>query len=237
MLAKRAQNTIHFITDSTGKKRHSNSEIAQVFTQYYASLYNLHPEHKPQATPGSRTEIIREYLQKNGFKPLTEQQSSNIDCPLTRDEFNLVLKQMKSGKSPGPDGFSLAYYRSFADILAIPFLKTFNSLSNPNSSHSRLLEAHIAVIPKTGKDPTQVQNYCPISLLNVDLKIFAKILANRLLSFIPSLINSDQVSFVPGREARDNTLKALNIHHILSSTSQTGLLLSLDAEKAFDRLA
>lgn len=237
LAAKRAQNTIHFIVDSTGKKRHSNSEIAQAFTQYYATLYNLPPEHKPQATLGSRADTIKEFLQQNGFKPLIKQQSSNIDGPLTLDEFRLTLKQMKSGKSPGPNGFSLAHYRSFSDILASPFLKTYNSLANPNSNHSRLLEAHISVIPEMGKDPTQVQNYRPISLLNVDQKIFAKILANRLLSFIPSLVDSDQVGFVPGREARDNTIKPLNIHHILSSTSQTGFLLYLDAKKAFNWLA
>lgn len=223
--------------DATGKKRHSNTDIAQAFTHYYTSLCNLPLEQKPQITPGQGTDIIREYLHQNGFKPLNKQQADSIDVPLTLDEFKLVLKQMKSGKSPGPKVFSLAYYRTFNEILAAPFLKTFNSLDNTNSDHSKLLEAHISVILKPGKDPTQVQNYRPISLLNVDVKIFAKILANRLLTFIPSLIDLDQVGFVPGREARDNTLKAINIYHILSSTPQTGLLLSLDAEKAFDRLA
>lgn len=47
----------------------------------------------------------------------------------------------------------------------------------------------------------------------------------------------DQVGFVPGREARDNTIKAINIHHWLTSNNFPGFFISLDAEKAFDRVA
>lgn len=100
-----------------------------------------------------------------------------------------------------------------------------------------MLEAHITVIPKTDRDPTQAANYRPISLLNVDIKIFSKILANRLLPLLPSIVSHDQVGFLPGREARDNTLKAINLHHHITTSKQKGFFLSLDAEKVFDRVA
>lgn len=99
-----------------------------------------------------------------------------------------------------------------------------------------MLEAHI-VIPKEGKDPSHRGNYRPISLLNVDIKIFSKILANRLLNFLPSIVSPDQVGFIPGCEARDNTSKAINIHYLTTQTKQNGFFLSLDAEKAFDRVS
>lgn len=99
------------------------------------------------------------------------------------------------------------------------------------------MTAHITVIPKPGKDTSLVTNYRPISLLNVDLKWYAKILANRLLPLLPQLISLDQVGFVPRREARDNTLKAINIHHWLTTNPYLGFLFSFDAEKAFDRVA
>lgn len=116
-------------------------------------------------------------------------------------------------------------------------MTAYNSFATPTEPPRELLTAHIAVIPKPDKDPSLVSNYRPISLLNVDLKWYAKTLAIRLLPFIPQLIDLDQVGFIPGRESRDNTLKAINIHHWLTSTQTRGFMLSLDAEKAFDRLA
>lgn len=45
------------------------------------------------------------------------------------------------------------------------------------------------------------------------------------------------MGFIPGREGRDNTIKAININHWLTSKKKQGFFLSLDAEKAFDRMA
>lgn len=74
-------------------------------------------------------------------------------------------------------------------------------------------------------------------ILNVDIKLYAKMIANRLLPLIPNLISLDQIGLFPGREARDDTLKAMSIHHWLTKSSTPGFFLSLDAEKAFDSVA
>lgn len=91
------------------------------------------------------------------------------------------------------------------------------------------------MIPKEGKDPLHCQNYRPIPLLNVDLKIFTKTLSIRLMETIPQLIHSDQVVFVPTREAWDNTTKAINLIHAARTQKILVLLLSADAENAFHR--
>lgn len=67
-------------------------------------------------------------------------------------------------------------------------------------------------------------NYRPISSLNVDIKTFSKILANRLLPILPTIISQDQVGFKPGHEARDKTIKAINLHYIMTQTNQKRLL-------------
>lgn len=67
------------------------------------------------------------------------------------------------------------------------------------------------LIPKEGKEQSVCSSYRPISLLNVDLKIFTKILASRLQPFLTQLVNLDQVGFISTREARDSTLEVLNL--------------------------
>lgn len=71
---------------------------------------------------------------------------------------------------------------------------------------------------KEGKDPASCGSYRLISLLNINLKLFTKILATRLAQHLQDIIHLDQVGFIPSREARDNTTKVLNLLHVATST-------------------
>lgn len=78
-------------------------------------------------------------------------------------------------------------------------------------------------------------SYRTISLLNVDLKILAKILAQRLQQVLPSIISTDQRGFMLGRHSFHNTRRLLNIVSSPDSNIPE-VIISLDAEKAFDRM-
>lgn len=80
----------------------------------------------------------------------------------------------------------------------------FYSSSDTNTFVTPTLEPHILVIAKLGKDAYNCFCYRPISLINVDVKIFYKIIASRLAPLLPKL---DQVGFLKGCGARDNTNK------------------------------
>lgn len=68
-----------------------------------------------------------------------------------------------------------------------------------------MLQAIITTIPKPGKFSDSVANFSPISLLNTDIKIFSKILADRINTVLPLLVHLDQVGFVSKRQSRDGT--------------------------------
>lgn len=89
--------------------------------------------------------------------------------------------------------------------------------------------------PRKGKT-TSCGSYRLISLLNVDLKLFTKILVTRIAQQIQDIIHLDQVGFIPSREARVNTTKVLNLIHVASTAHTPSVFLSTDAKKAFDRV-
>ena len=79
-------------------------------------------------------------------------------------------------------------------------------------------------------------SFRPISILDHDYKIITKLLAKRLEIILPKLISPDQTGFVKGRYSSDNIRRLLNVINHLDTCQRSSLLLSLDAEKAFDRV-
>lgn len=99
-----------------------------------------------------------------------------------------------------------------------------------------MLRALIITIPKPGKEPTTPQSFRSIFLMNNDLKIFAKLIAQRLIDILPLLIHPDQSGFTKGRQTMDATHRLINIIHLAREQRKPSLLLALDAGKAFDRI-
>lgn len=98
-----------------------------------------------------------------------------------------------------------------------------------------MLTALISLIPKPDKDTMHCSSYCPISLLNVDIKLLAKTLASRFSPYFTTIIHADQIGFIPGQEARDNTTKTIHLIKYIRKHFLLACLLSVDSENTFER--
>ncbi|XP_071970345.1 NACHT, LRR and PYD domains-containing protein 3-like [Engystomops pustulosus] len=135
---------------------------------------------------------LNQYIRSTALPTLTKADTEKLDLPFTLEELQSVINSLAGGKSPGPDGYTAAFYKTLLNEVSPSLLDTFNATSPSNPFPPSFLHAHITIIPKEGKDPQLCPSYRPISLINTDTKIYAKMIACRLAKLLENLVHPDQ---------------------------------------------
>ena len=125
-------------------------------------------------------EAMDKFLEKYNFSKLSQKETEDLNRPITSKEIEPVISNLPANKSPGPDGFIAEFYQKFREELTPILLKLFQKIAEEGKLPSSFYEATITLLPKPDKDATKKENYRTISLMNIDAKIFSKILANRI---------------------------------------------------------
>ena len=167
---------------------------------------------------------------------LTEEQKNNTDQNITEHDLLTALKSMPSNKSPGSDGFTSEFFKFFWTDIKDLFFKAVKYYYEQKELGISQRLGLISLLPKKDKNPLLLRNWRPLSLLNVDYKLIAKVVATKIKLCLPSIIHSDQNAYVKGRYIGENLVKILSIIELLNDEDIPALLISVDFEKAFDRV-
>ena len=173
------------------------------------------------------------YLDDINCKKISETEKIEFEELPTMLECEKAVEHMKSNKSPGQDGLTAELYKIFwndlKDLYYASLLRSIQVGMLPFSQRNAI----ISLIYKKG-EKDNLKNYRPLSLTNVDYKIFAHILASRLQKIADKLIGREQSAYIKGRYIGENARLILDIFEYCQHKDLDGILLFLDFEKAFD---
>ncbi|CAM2113567.1 unnamed protein product [Caretta caretta] len=191
---------------------------------FYASLFS------PDLTNPSACRVLWEEL-----PTVSASDQDRLELPLTLAEFSEALCRMPTNKSPGMDGLTVEFYRVFWDVLVPDLVTVWAESLQSGILPLSCRRAVLALLPKKGH-LRDLRNWRPVSLLSTDYKIVAKAISLWLGSVLADVIHPDQTYTVPDRSILDNLFLVRDLLELGCRDGLSFALLSLDQEKAFNRV-
>ena len=224
---RQTNNTIKHLKNENGDIQHETQGLLSISHKFYSNLFS---------TGNIEDNHINEYLNKIPFdKRLDDNDTQLCEKDITEEECLSVIKKMKLDRSPGHDGLPVEFYKKFWICIKTLLLKSYDETYEKGELSLSQRESVISLIFKKG-ERDNLKNYRPISLSNVDYKILAFVMSNRIHTFFHKIISPEQTAYVKKRFIGENIRLLEDIIEYTSRKNIPGLLLFLDFEKAFDSL-
>nr|GMC90863.1 Vestitone reductase [Ipomoea batatas] len=188
--------SISCILNQNGQPTSSLAQVGDLFVDFFKDLLG-----------SSRNRMLsRADFLSNG--PLI---SSSQHAVLTKEVSNQEIKDalfdVDDKKSPGPDGYSAAFFKKNWEVIGEDLTDAVHEFFQSGQLLKHINYTVIALIPKT-QQANVVGDFWPISCCNVIYKVISKVLAERLSNVLPSLIDRAQAAFIGGRSMSDNIFLA-----------------------------
>ena len=220
--------------------------MAEIGREHHEKLLmeGLHPD------KDERNRIITEVL--NIIQPddkLNELSQETLGEPVNEEGVALVLRESTNGSLPGLNGITYEFYKMLQQIKWEDKKKKYKDLDivwtltmvyrdieefgvDPKIS---FIEGWMCPIYKKG-DRSLIRNYQPMTLLNVDYKMYTKDKSIKLANAIPQIIHPNQVGFILGRSIADQVRLAKIMVKYAECKEENSLLIALDQEKVYNKI-
>ena len=150
---------------------------------------------------------------------------------ISLEEFTEVLNSFPLNKVPRNDGLPVEFYKMLLASIGKRLVECFNVSFEKGELSSSQKQAVITLIKNKDQVRCDLENWRPISLLNVDAKTASKAIAERMKRLLPGIIHHNQSGYIPGRNIGENIRSILDIMSFTRAKDLRGLLLSLILRK------
>jgi hypothetical protein len=224
--ARLSRNHISEITTNDGKLCKGIDQIKDVVVSHFHQLYSKENDDNEEGN--------KEFL-KNIPALVTKEDNTALLSPTNEEEISKIIWSMDPDKAPGPDGFTIHFYRICWNIIKSDLIRMIKGFLQKAKIGGSTNSTFLALIPKE-TNPASFDRFRPISLCNASYKIIAKLLANRIKPLLGKLISESQGGFVKGRHILDNVIQVQEAMHSSNLRKEKGMLIKLDMANAFDRV-
>ena len=219
------ENNIYALrTDEKSPLREDTDGKMEIIEDFYKKLY----------TKEETCEISQNRLLNNIRVKLTDEQREYLDKFIDENELHKALRDSPTNKSPGLNGLTKEFLEFFWNEIKAAYMEVFREILTKKELSETMKIAAVRILYKKG-DSTLMKNYRPISLINVDVKIIAKVLATRMTKVLPDIIHNNQ-KCIPGRHIVNNIHVVNDLIRRIQENGEGAALIFLDQEKAFGRV-
>ncbi|XP_071715017.1 uncharacterized protein [Rutidosis leptorrhynchoides] len=175
-------------------------------------------------------------LDNLSFNNIDASEAELLEAPISENEVWNAIKECEPSKAPGPDCFSVHFYKIYFWLIKNEFMKAIEWFWSNGCISNGCNASFFALIPKV-EDPMSLSEFRPISLIGSYYKIIAKILAKRIQKIICKIIGYEQSAFLKKRYILDGILVTNEVVELMKHQKKKCLIFKADFEKAFDSIS
>ena len=233
-------------TTETGETTKNLKEMTEIAAKYHEKI-QLN-DHNPREPPNA--DLLNEILSGIRAK-VTTRSKEMLAEQISEEEVREAIRRTNNEKAPGLDGIPIELWRSLdeqymaskknsnadkkCDIVWI-LTQVFQDIElHGVEAGTDFHEGCMCPIYKK-KDPDDIANYHPITLLNTDYKVLTKVLSLRLGNVAAEIIHKDQVGFVKERSIFDQVKTSKMVIDYMERRQRSGAIVALDQEKAYNKI-
>lgn len=226
-IIRRRRNQIVSLKRDDGSWTDNQEELKDMMIEFFRKLYQDTEETEQPST-------VMNFPRRGR---LTDLHLLALNSPITEEEIKKVVLSISPYKAPGGDGLQAIFYQANWDIVGPKICNFVLNSFRDGEFDPTINETLICVIPKV-EQPERPNQYRPISLINVTVKIITKLMVSRIRPFLQDIVGPTQSAFIPGRGCHDNAVILQEaVHTMKKLKGKVGhFIMKIDLEKAYDRI-